>query len=337
MGVTIKDIAKKTGLSITTISLVLNKKENRIPEKTRQIIESAALELNYTPNQAAVSLSTKKTNTIGLIIPDGSSYYFADLLASVERACRNTGYSLCVSFPEGDAEASFKAIQDMLRHGTDGIIVDPSVFGSSFQEAYIDLVVNTETPISSLAGTGAHLLSNSVIPNHRQGGYLAAAHLLGLGHTRIGAITGPGENYAVSDFLIGVEEAMEEFHLDFEAMPRVSDSNSAAAGYENFDTVLAGGLTGLITGFDTIARGVYRRAHERQIRIPDDLSVTGYGNCAHSAEFYVPLTTVSLHYDRIARKAVHLIKKLNEKKTALTPELIPPSLIVRESTAKPGS
>ncbi|MDR1318431.1 MAG: LacI family transcriptional regulator [Treponema sp.] len=336
MGVTIKDIAKKTGLSITTISLVLNKKESRIPEKTRQIIESAAQELNYTPNQAAVSLSTKKTNTIGLIIPNGSSYYFADMLASVEKACRNTGYSLCVSFPEGDGDSSFKAIQDMLRHGTDGIIVDPSVFDSSFQEAYMDMVVNNESPISSLAGTGAHLLSNSIIPDHRQGGCLVAAHLLGLGHTKIGMITGPEENRAVSDFLIGVEEAMEEARLDFGAMPRVSLSNSAAAGYEGLDTVLAGGVTALITGFDTIARGVYRRAHERKIRIPEDLSVTGYGNCAYSAEFYVPLTTVSLHYDRIARKAVHLIKKLNEKKPALTPELVPPSLIIRESTAKIG-
>jgi LacI family transcriptional regulator len=117
MGVTIKDVAKKTGLSITTVSLVLNKKESRIPEKTRQMVENTAQELHYSPNHAAISLATKKTNTIGLIVPQGSYYRLDRLMISFEQACRNAGYGLSFSFPEDDADICIEAVNVMLRRG----------------------------------------------------------------------------------------------------------------------------------------------------------------------------------------------------------------------------
>ncbi|MDR1575611.1 MAG: LacI family transcriptional regulator [Treponema sp.] len=338
MGVTIKDIAKRTGLSITTISLVLNKKENRIPEKTRQIIESAAQELNYSPNQVAVSLSTKKSNLIGLVIPRGTSYYFANLVSSIERACRNAGYSLGISLPESDGDSCLEAIQEMLHRGVDGVIFDPSNLGEDFYRAYIDMVFESDTPISSLAGAGAHLLSNSVIPDYKRGGFLAASHLLELGHRRIGFIAGSRENYAVSDLLLGVEEALEEKGMGGEALPVLFGANTAAFGREGLDSLLeAGGPTGVIAASDSIAAGILRRAFEMGIHVPRQLSVLGYGNSSAGAEYQVSLTTVSIHYDRIARKAVNLIKKLTQNGSARTPELIAPSLIVRESTAAPGT
>jgi LacI family transcriptional regulator len=338
MGVTIKDIAKKTGLSITTISLVLNKKESRISEKTRQIIENAAQEMNYSPNQAAVSLSTKKSNLIALVAPRSAFYFFADLVSSVERACRNAGYGLSISLPEGDKDSCIEAIQEMLRRGVDGIIFDPSNLSNDFYQAYMDMILKSETSIISLAGSGAHLLSNSVIPDHKQGGYLAASHLLALGHRKIGFIAGPGECHAVSDLLRGIEEALEEFHLDPDDLPVLFGANSAAFGYENISALLKAGdesrgLTGIIAGSDSIAAGVLRRAFESGILVPKQLSVIGYGNSSLSVEYQVSLTTVSIHYDRIARKAVNLIKKLNQNGPAVTPELVSPSLIIRGSTA----
>ncbi|GHT68721.1 LacI family transcriptional regulator [Spirochaetia bacterium] len=339
MGVTIKDIAKRTGLSITTISLVLNKKENRISEKTKQIVESAAQELNYSPNQAAISLSTKKTNTIGLIIPAGAYYLPADLLASMEHACRNSGYSLVLSLPEGDGDSCLEAIQDMLRRGTDGIVVDSGGLGEAFYQPYIDLVLKTETPISSLAGAGAQLLANSIMPDHRKGGYLAASHLLELGHSKIGCIPGPRTDYTAADFYLGFRDALEERNLDGDFLPVLFSPYTAASGYGGLDQLLAPepGLTAIITGSDTIASGLLRRAFERGIAIPRDLSVTGYGNSAIAADIFVPLTTISVHFDRIVRKAVNLIKKLNDKGPPLTPELIQPSLIIRNSTSPPAT
>jgi LacI family transcriptional regulator len=340
MGVTIKDIAKKTGLSITTISLVLNKRESRISEKTRQIIENAAQELRYTPNQAAVSLSTKKTNMVALAIPRGSFLYPADMVASVEKACRNAAYSLCLFLPEGDGDSCMEALQEILRRDADGIIFDPSCLSRDFFQTYMDMVSRSDSPICSLAGAGAHLLPNSIIPDHRQGGCLAASHLLELGHRRIGVIAGPKENTITAGFLRGLEDALEQWRLDPQSPPVLFGANTALAGYEGLDALLKSGgesregaaLTGIIAGSDAIAGGILRRAHELGIKVPEQLSVTGYGNSSPSAELYVPLTTVSIHYDRIARKAVNLIKKLNQSGPALTPELIAPSLVTRQST-----
>jgi len=347
MGVTIKDVAKKTGLSITTISLVLNKKESRIPEKTRQIIENAVHELHYAPNQAAVSLSTKKTNLIALVIPRKTFYFFADLVSSVESSCRNAGYGLNISLPEGDEISCMEAIRETLRRGTDGIIFDPSAFNDDFYAAYMDLVLKSEIPICSLAGAGAHLLPNSIIPDHRQGGYLAASHLLGLGHTKIGFLAGPAENHIVQDLLRGIEEAFEEYRPASGASSNPAAGDPAAFGpcvvfgkdtavFENegLETLLKTrpAITGIIAGSDSIARGILCRAQELGITIPERLSVIGYGNSLPRADCPPHLSTVSVHYDRIARKAVNLIKKHNQGGPAMTAELVSPSLILRGST-----
>ena len=340
MGVTIKDIAKKTGLSITTVSLVLNRKESRISEKTRHIIENAAHEMNYSPNQAAISLSTKKTNLIALIVPRGTFCFFSDLVSSIENACRNAGYSLCLSLPEEDEDSCLEAIQEALRRDADGIIFDPSNLDEDFYQAYLDLALKSETPICSLASAGAHLLSNSIIPDHKQGGRIAASHLLELGHRNIAFIGGPGESYAVSDLLLGIGETLEEAVLQLPEPYIIRGGNTARFGYEGGASLpgfSAGGtarsITAVIAGSDAIAAGLLRRAFEQGIAVPGELSVVGYGNSYSCAELHVPLTTVSIHYDRIARKAVNRIKKLNQNGPALTPELVPPSLIVRMSTA----
>jgi LacI family transcriptional regulator len=350
MGVTIKDIAKKTGLSITTISLVLNKKESRIPENTRHIIESAAQELKYSPNHAAVSLSTRKSDLIGLVIPRGTFYFFADLVSSMESACRNAGYSLSISLPEDDDGSFLEAIEEMLRRGADGVIVDPSGLSEDFYHAYRELVLQSEAPVCSLSGremsagieTALHtenadgLLPNSIVPDHRHGGYIAACHLLELGHQRIGLLAGPRESAA--DMLQGIEDALEEFNLGQDALSAIFGANSAAFGREGLDKLAAsanggGRISAIIAGSDSIASGILRRAAELGISVPGRLSVTGYGNSSTGAELSVPLTSVSIHCDRIARKAVNLIRKLNRETPAAEAELVPPSLIVRESTA----
>lgn len=338
MGVTIKDVAKRTGLSITTVSLVLNKKESRIPEKTRMIIESAAQELKYAPNQAAVSLSTKRTNLIALVIPRKTFYFLADLVSFMENTCRIAGYGLIISVPDGDEISCLDAVREVLRRGVDGVIFDPSGLGEDFCGPYMDMVQNSEIPICSLAGSGTQILSNSIVPNHRQGGYLAASHLIALGHTGIGFIGGPRENHFVSDMLPGIEDALEEHCPGSGALPVLFGANSAASGYENLEpllkTVSDGGITGIIAGSDSIAAGILRRARELGLSVPGRLSVAGYGNSSIGAEYPLPLTTVSFHCDRIARKAVKLIGKLNQGASVFSPELVQPSLIARSSTGR---
>jgi LacI family transcriptional regulator len=332
MGVTIKDIAIKTGCSITTVSLVLNKKESRISERTKQIIENTAQELNYSPNQAAISLATKKTNTIALIIPEQSYYRPDDMLFPFERVCRNSGYSLMFSLAEGDDDACIEAVQAMTRRGVDGIVFDGSNFSEAFFSSYQDLVLKSEVPVVSLAS--AEGLPNSILPDHRAGAYLAISHLLELGHTRVGCILGSQDTCAVPKIIRGFTDALEDLDLNADSMPILFTSYSAASGYRELETLLRQGVTGILAGSDLIASGLFRRSYESGITIPDRLSVVGYGNSMFGADFYVPLTTISLHFDRIARKAIHLIKQIGQEQKSFEPEYIHPSLIVRASTAR---
>ena len=332
MGVTIKDVAKKTGLSITTISLVLNKKESRIPEKTRQLIEEAVQELHYAPNQAAVSLSTKKTSLIALIIPRKTPWFPPELVSSIESSCRGAGYSLNLSLPEGDPASSLEAIREAMRRGTDGVIFNPSGFDDEFYKSYVDMILSSEVPVCSLAAAGAHILPNSIIPDHRKGGYLAASHLLGLGHAGIGFISGKagsGEDHVVSELQRGIEDAVEEYGAD-----------AAALGHEGLEELLVSqtgnAITGIIASSDEIALGILRRANELGIPVPERLSVISYGNIPPGAGYQPPLSAVSINYDRIARKALAVIKKLSQGESALTPELIPPLLTLRGSTGRKG-
>jgi LacI family transcriptional regulator len=331
MGVTIKDIAQKTGVSITSVSLVLNKKENRISAKTKQLIEAAAQELNYSPNQSAFSLATKKTNTIGLIIPGGTFYPFADMARAFETACKNAGFGMILLLPEGDGESCIEAVQTMTRKGTDAVVFDSSVLDDTCFDQWRRAAEISDVPFFSIADS-RDADKRSVIVDHRQGGYLAASHLLELGHKNIGCVLGHPGFRVTADFLLGIEDALAEFDVDAHGSPALLLSNTAESGYEGLSSLIEKNITAVIAGSDRIAAGVLRRAYELKLAVPEQLSVTGYGNSVFAANLHVPLTSVSAHFDRIARKIVYCIKNPGN----VQPQTVQPSLIARESTARPA-
>jgi LacI family transcriptional regulator len=334
MGVTIKDIAKKTGLSITTVSLVLNKKKSRISEKTKQIVENTAQKLHYSPNQAAISLATKRTNTIGLIVPEGSYYRPDSLMIPFERVCRNTGYGLSFSFPEDDDDACIEAVKTMVGRGVDGVIFDGSGASEFFFRSYRDLIGRAEIPFVTLTGSEADYVPDSVMPDHRLGAYLAVSHLLNLGHSGIGCILGPRDKGAAADMLRGCTDAWRDFNRDAGSLPVLFASCDAEGGCQGLEALLKRRVTGIFAASDIIAAGVFRRSYELGVPIPEKLSLIGYGNYPFAADTYVPLSTIQLHFDRIARKAVHLIKNPRGKGQAAGPEFVQPALIIRSSTAR---
>jgi len=334
LGVTIKDVARRTGLSVTTVSLVLNKKDSRISERTRQLVEIAAQEMNYTPNQTAVSLATKRTQVIGLLLPESGYYYYADLIHSVECSCRNAGYFLTLSIAGLDEEQIVTQMVNLVHHRVDGLIFDPSSL-SEGATGCMEVLEQLKLPVVLLGCVNARLMPNSIVPAHRQGGYLAVMHLLELGHRQVGCVCGPLGCTVAADFLQGYRDALEEYGLPFreelvQEGPYSWDTGAAALG-----ELRQQGVTAIAAGSDLIAWGVCRAARQMGMSIPRDLSVTGYGDTTVSAGMEVPLTSVSVHFDRIARKAVNLIRhRESEEKLLLSPEAITPTLIHRDSTRK---
>ena len=326
MGVTIKDIARETGLSVTTVSLVLNNKDSRISEKTRQLVQSTAQELNYQPNQAAVSLVTKKTQVIGLLIAQDHYYYFGDLIRSVEMACHNASYFPLISLSSLGSEVEPELISMLARRGMDGLILDPAVFQTGRSGPVSEIMRGLQIPVITLGYVDSQLLSNSITINHRQGSYLAASHLLISGHRRIACIAASLSPGIRQDYLAGYRDAMDDFGIQPEASWILEDLDAEAAAAPILDRILQEPVTAVMVSSDLLAGQLMQLAHARGIEIPRQLSFVGYGGVSALRSVSYPLTTVSLHLDRLARKAVNLIRRYAPGKD-LPPELITPTLI----------
>jgi len=171
---TLQDVAKKVGLSTTTVSLVLNNKPNRISEATKEKILAAARELNYRPNHIAVSMVTKETKTIGLILPDISNLYFSELARVIEDGCNKHGYNVLYGNTHDSVKRDFEYLNIFLDRNVDAIIMSLSnSFGLEDQKQFSRILANTNVPIIMVDRTLDTQGIVSVVLDHKQGGYLA--------------------------------------------------------------------------------------------------------------------------------------------------------------------
>ena len=214
MRTTIKDIAQKTGLSITTVSLVLNGKADKISEESKELVLRVAKELNYRPNQIAVGLVKKRTNTLGLIIPDISNIFFSELAKGVEDEGRKYDYNviLCNTNDRHDLEVEY--VNVLAAKGIDGIILDMSVEDSEEKaRKSLSLLLSYGIPAVIVDRYSDDKNFTSIYIDNEQGAYLATQYLIDLGHKRIGCVTGPSSERTSMDRLRGYSKAMQEHNI----------------------------------------------------------------------------------------------------------------------------
>ena len=183
MRTTIKDIANYTGFSVTTISLVLNNKANKIPKSTKDTILEAVEKLNYHPNRLAVGLVKKRTGTIGLIISDVSNVFFSNLAKGVEDECRKKGWNLFLCNTNDKHTRDLSYIQALADKGVDGILFCMSL-DSDKKKAMesIKLFEKLKMPFVMIDRFLEEATCSSVVVDHVQGGYAATKYLLDHGH-----------------------------------------------------------------------------------------------------------------------------------------------------------
>jgi LacI family transcriptional regulator len=319
-------------MSVTTVSLVLNNKQSRISDKTKQIIYEAANKLNYTPNQLAVGLVTKKTQTLGLIVTSVCDYYCTELVKAVETASQKAGYFLMFGSIVQDSPGWLEHISHFMRRGIDGVIFDPSICSSDTSLKFMDLTEKMKVPVVPLNYIDSRLLPNTVTSDYRQGAYIATSHLLNLEYRKIGCILGPIELSTSTAMLAGYKDALEEYDVEYDSDLVYEGYYTQDSGYHGFKHLITQDVTAVFAGSDIMAYGIYRYAKEHDISIPKDLAVVGFGDIPLSSMIDVPLTTVSICTEQVARKAVKLICKLVDKYIPIPPDIITPILIQRKST-----
>lgn len=192
MRATIKDIAAATGFSVTTISLVLNGKGYKISDETKNQILAKARELNYRPNQLAVSLVKRQSKTIGFIVPDISNVYFANMARAIDEACRENGWSVILCNTNDNYDRDREYIDLLADKGADGIVFIMAKDNTREMAAEeIDYLESIHIPYVVVDRIPELRNCPAVGTDHEIGGYLAARHLLSLGHRRIACVVGP--------------------------------------------------------------------------------------------------------------------------------------------------
>lgn len=338
MRTTIKDIARDTGYSVTTISLVLNGKAAKIPKKTRETVIAAADRLNYHPNQVAVGLVKKRTNTIGLIISDVSNVFFSNLAKGVENECRRQDWNLILCNTNDKHSRDLAYIQVLADKGVDGILFCMALDSSREKVLEsVELMEKLRIPFIMLDRFLGDVNCCSVRLNHKLGGYLAARYLLKLGHRRIGCVTGPEYLEDSADRLAGYKKALNEYKTAYRPELICRGNYDRESGMKAADVLIKQGVSAIFAFNDMSAYGVYNRLRQIGKSIPGDISLVGYDDIFFSEILDVPLTTVAQPiYDMGVEAVKQLVGEIGSGCSTKKSILFQPRLVVRESTAGLG-
>lgn len=328
---TIKDVAARAGISYTTVSHVVNG-TRPVSDPVREKVEAAIAELGYVPSGVARSLRAQSTGTLGLLVPNASNPYFAELARGIEDHAERNGYSVILCNSDDDIDKQLRYLRVLVERRIDGLIVATVASDTAFAEALASLRVPLMLVDRSLDGVTA----DRVQVDHERGGFLATQHLLELGHRRIVCIGGPASTQVVRLRAAGYRRALEGAKV--EALPVVDCAFTSPAGYAAAQVLLASDEppTAIFAGNDMIALGVLRAAAERGVRVPEQLSVVGFDDIQVSRYLYPALTTVGQSIGQLGETAAaRLLERIRTPDLAAAQQVIEPTLVLRESSAAP--
>lgn len=336
MNVTLKDIAVKTGFSITTVSLVLNNKKTRVSNQTKQIIKKVAHELNYIPNQTAISLVKKESKTLGLIISDISNPFFSELSKGISAKAAKYGFNIMLCDTEDSYELTMRYLRILISKNVDGIIMTLSQDVNDKNLYLIEnFLENHALPVVLVERSDPLIMSDSVVVNHKMGSYLATKHLIELGHRNIACITGPSHLEGTSGRINGFKMAFEENGIKLRKELVVEGNYHIESGYTAAEEILNidPSITAIQVFNDMMAYGVFECLKDKGIKIPEEISVVGFDDIFFSKMLYVPLTTIALPIHHMGEKAVELlVERISNKTLPFRCSIVEPKLIVRKST-----
>jgi LacI family transcriptional regulator len=317
MPVTIKDVARESGVNVSTVSRALNG-EYGVHADTREMVAAVARRLGYRPNRVARGLVTGRSHTLALVVSDIRNHFFSEVARGAEDAAYRAGHDLILCNSDLDPEKQMRYVQSLLEKRVDGILMNSvSVLSRKQQEQ----LASTGVGIVLLNRAAPRSVFSSVCANNRGGGRLAAEYLLRLGHRQIAHVTGPKHHGNMTDRAKGFIRALA-------AAPRpiaplvLNGKNNFTGGYEMGREILANHprITAIFTANDIMAFGVIRAITEAGRRIPADISVIGFDDVELSSIVNPPLTTVQQPKYEIGEAAVEILLRHADRKKPHPPE-----------------
>jgi len=337
MSVTINDVAKHAGVSMKTVSRVINR-EPSVKQETYDKVMSAVAELNYQPNQAARNLASTRSYIIGFVYSNPNAYYVIDMQNGILSECRRRGYELLIHPCQKDSADFIEEITALVNHSrVAGLVLTPPFSERpEIIRALNELDIQYVRVVSSDKGlTDVH---NCVVVDDKGAAYDITKHLIALGHQRIGFLSGGEEHGSTGERRAGYEQALLDHQISVKKSLVLPGEYSFNSGVEGAKKLLSrkNPPTAIFASNDEIAAGALFAARLLGISIPEQLSIVGFEDSPFSRQTWPKLTTAHQPNQTIAETAASLLidqlKAGNAQASEGEPKRFSPELVVRDSS-----
>ncbi len=328
--VTLKVIAKKAGVTANTVSRALNNRGG-ISDDTKQRIVKIARELNYIPDRIASSLRSKKSNLLGVMVPNISNPYYADIIRGIEdRACEN-GFQILLSLSQEERDREWSIIEQFRSLRVEGVLLMPSYESRELIQSIADLSIACVLINRRYMGYDIPF----VMPDNVNGIRQVVSHLISKGHEKIGFLNGHPGSMTSQIRLNAFTESLRESGLEKSDCPDVMCPGTCTSAYEASLKLLNENpfITAMVCFSDQLAFGAYKAIQELGRNVPDDLAVVGFDDVEMASIVSPSLTTVQVPRYEMGQTAMELLlRSMNGEEESIPGEYSKTQLVIRKST-----
>lgn len=331
----IYEVAKKSGVSIMTVSRAFSKPD-QVNKETREKILKIADELKYRPSMVARSMRTKKTFYLALILPDIMNSFFPEIVRGVDDYARQKNYNTILINTDNDYKIQYSLIDTFIDKNVDGIIMG-GIAGGKKDTIFINRIIKEKIPIVLVDRYIPGIDLAYVITDNYKAGYEATEYLIKRGHKHIATVCSSLKTKIFQDRLRGYRDALTNNSIDFNENLVIEGEEILESGYFSIKELHSSGkkFTAVFAMCDFIAFGIYKYCKEKSINIPDEISVISIDDVFTSSIISPALTTMAQQkYEMGYNAARILIDGINKSEFPVEQLVLDPKLIERESCKK---
>jgi len=317
---TLRDVAREAGVSVATVSYVLNN-TGSVSDQVRKQVKSAIKLRGYVPNLSAQAMRTGRTKTIGMILPDLRNPFFPELAQSVENAARSNDLAVFLVDTQESQTAEAEGIFKLIQYGVEGIVWCPSSDMDYFKEYSADTpVVVIDRPLPNY---------DNVYSDYIKGGKLLAQHILSEGHCKIGLISGPQSFESAAQRRRGF---LDELGNSAEVVWEVENSFSMELGDETRARLLQQDVSVVVAANDMIAIAAIKILNQNKIKVPETISIVGFDDIPWSDIVQPPLTTIKQPLSELGKEAVNLLmRRIENPEASKKSVVLDVDIVIRQS------
>src|SRR6266481_4181633 len=325
----IYDVARESGVSVFTVSAVVNKKAH-VGKRLRESVEAAIRKLSYRPNLIARSLANQRTHTIGMIVPDIGNPFFPLVVRGAEDAAQKHGYNLLLCNSDDILDKEERAVELLLSKRVDGILLTKA--SEDFRPPMRQMIKEANIPFVLVMRTYAALTNDAVITDDYHGAYEAVCHLARAGRRRIGLISGPLKISNAKERWRGFHDALKAEGLAYDSKLVIEGDYRIESGFRGGHALVSYRPDGVYVANHLMTIGLLKAAKEMGLSCPEDFGLVSFDDYPWLSIFRPRLTTVELPKHQLGSEAAELLmRRIAGDRSKPVTRMLQPELRVRES------